>query len=93
MTDRTEHTPTAQPRPAVRDREGTVMLLHEALARSRQREAEQAAREHALARHLSAGRLWDRLAGFAARRAVRARANAGRTPLDRVVVDGLKGAV
>jgi hypothetical protein len=58
------------------DREGTAMLLlDEALARSRQREAEQAAREHALARQIVAGRRWARLAAFAARRAERARAN------------------
>jgi hypothetical protein len=58
------------------DREGTAMLLiDEALARSRQREAEQAAREHALARRIVAGRGWARLAAFAARRAERARAN------------------
>jgi hypothetical protein len=58
------------------DREGTAMLLlDEALARSRQREAEQAAREHALARQIVAGRRWARLAAFAARRAERARVN------------------
>lgn len=71
-------TPVAQspadPNPAVRDREGTLMLLHEALARSRQHEAEQAARDHALARSVTAGRLWARLARFASRRAERARA-------------------
>lgn len=65
-------TPTT---PIRTDREGTAMLLlHEALARSRQREAEQAAREHALAREILAGRRWARLAAFAARRAERARA-------------------
>ena len=59
------------------DSEGTAMLLlDEALARSRQREAEQAAREHALARQIVAGRRWARLAAFAARRAERARAKA-----------------
>ncbi len=58
------------------DREGNAMLLlDEVLARSRQREAEQAAREHALARQIVAGRRWARLAAFAARRAERARAN------------------
>lgn len=63
--------------PTRTDREGTAMLLlHEALARSRQREAEQAAREHALAREILAGRRWARLAAFAARRAERARAGA-----------------
>ena len=58
----------------IMDREGTGMLLmHEALARSRQQEAEQSAREHALARQFVAGRGWARLAAFAARRAERAR--------------------
>jgi hypothetical protein len=57
------------PRPAVRDREGTAMLLHEALARTRHQEAVEAARQHALARPLTAGRAWSRLARFAARRA------------------------
>ena len=58
-----------------RDREGTAMLLlDEALARSRQQQAEKAAREHALARRLTAGRRWARLSAFAARRAERARA-------------------
>ena len=38
---------SVQPQPPTRDREGTVMLLHEALARCRQQEAEQAAREYA----------------------------------------------
>lgn len=78
---------------AVRDREGPGMLLmNEALARSRSREAEQAARDHAIARQLVAGRRWARfthpqasfvglsiprwLADFAARRAERARAGA-----------------
>ena len=93
MTHFTTPQTAALTRPDVRDREGTAMLLHEALARSRQQEAEQAAREYALARHLTAGRLWDRLAGFAARRAARARAGAGRTPLDCVAVGGLRGAV
>jgi hypothetical protein len=64
----------ADPNPAVRDREGTLMLLHEALARSRQQEAEQAARDHALARSVTAGQRWARLARFAARQAERARA-------------------
>ncbi|MHA6796481.1 hypothetical protein ACVGVM_23665 [Pseudonocardia bannensis] len=60
-------------RPADRDREGTAMLLHEALARSRQQEAEAAARRHRLARQLSAGRRWALLARYAERRAERAR--------------------
>lgn len=86
----------AHPRPVVNDREGIAMLLHEVLARSRMREAEQAAREHALARSLTAGRRWAMLAGFAARRAARARADAGAAPLDRgsrTAVGGLRSAV
>lgn len=63
------------PHPTTLDAQGSaVLLLHEALARSRHREAEQRAREHRLARHLSAGRGWARLARFCARRAERARA-------------------
>lgn len=59
-----------------RDREGPAMLLlDEALARSRQQQAEKAAREHALARQLTAGRRWARLSAFAAKRAERARAD------------------
>lgn len=74
-------TSTAGPS-AVRDREDRntqghgMLLMNEALARSRQHEAEQAAREHALARQLTAGRRWSRLAAFATRRAERARAAA-----------------
>lgn len=82
------------PRPASRDRKGTAMLLHEALARSRQQEAEQAAREYALGRSLTAGRGWAVLARFAARRAARARA--GAAPFDRgldTTVNGLHGAL
>jgi len=63
-------------RPVERDREGTAMLLHEALARSRHQEALEAARHHALVRQFTAGRRWASLAGFAARRAERARAAA-----------------
>lgn len=51
-----------------------VMLLEEALARSRQHDAEEAARRYRQARELTAGRLWSRLAAYAARRAERARA-------------------
>ncbi len=62
---------------AVRDREGPGMLLmDEALARSRSRGAEQAARDHAIVRQLVAGRRWAWLADFAARRAARAREGA-----------------
>jgi hypothetical protein len=63
-------------RPDVRDREGTAMLLHEALARSRHQEAVAAARQHALIRQFTAGRGWASLARYAARRAERARAAA-----------------
>lgn len=86
--------PAAAPYPLVRDREGTAMLLHEALARSRQQEAEQAARQHAQIRSVTAGRTWAVLAGFAARRAARARAVAGVAPSHRdIAVDGLRSAV
>ena len=64
-------------RPVVRDGEGTQMLLHEALARCRHQEALAAARHHALVRQFTAGRRWASLAGFAARRAERARTAAG----------------
>jgi len=60
------------PRPLVRSREEMPMLLYEALARSRQREAEEAARRYRLARSLVAGRRWAWLAAFASRRAARA---------------------
>ena len=52
------------------------MLIHEALARSRQREAERAAAAYRRARRLTAGRSWSRLAAWAARRADRARSTA-----------------
>jgi hypothetical protein len=91
--------PTAvldQPRTAdTRDRKGTTMLLHEALARSRQQEAEQAAREHALARSLTAGRGWALIARYASRRAARARhlhPTASAVAV-RAVTSGLRGAV
>jgi len=73
MTDLIPPSAPAHPRPVSDGRKVTTMLLHEALARSRQHEFEQAAREHALARRLTAGRGWARLARFAARRAARAR--------------------
>ncbi|GAA1311389.1 hypothetical protein GCM10009610_29100 [Pseudonocardia xinjiangensis] len=88
--------PTAaptQPRSMVLHREGTQMLLHEALARSRQREAEEAARHYTLARRFTAGRRWASLAGFADRRATRARASAGAAQLhghSRSAVNGLR---
>ena len=56
------------------DQTGTTMLLiHEALARSRMSEAEQAARAYRTARSLTAGRNWGRVARFAQRRSDRAR--------------------
>jgi hypothetical protein len=76
MTDFKTPQTAALTRPVVRDREGTEMLLHEALARSRHQEALDAARQYALVRRFTAGRRWASLAGFAARRAQRARATA-----------------
>jgi hypothetical protein len=73
------------PHPAVRTREENPMLLYEALARSRQREAEEAARSYRLARSVVAGRRWARLAAFASRRAARARRAVGALPLDAAV--------
>jgi hypothetical protein len=81
----TELVPQSVPqltRPVTRDREGTPMLLHEALARCRQQEARAAARQYALVRRFTAGRRWTSLAEFAARRAARARALADATPPD-----------
>ena len=49
-----------------------AMLLHEDLARERMREAERAARQHRLVRHVSAVRRWERVSAWAARRAERA---------------------
>ncbi len=95
MTDSPNHT-AAAPRPAVRNREGAPMLLHEALARARHQEALRAAERYALARPLAAGRTWALLARFAARRAARARTAAGAAPLDSGVyaaTGGLRGAV
>ncbi|GAA1843357.1 hypothetical protein GCM10009836_23410 [Pseudonocardia ailaonensis] len=61
-------------RPTVLDAQGTAMLLmNEALARSRHREAEEVARDHRVARRLAAERRWSRLAAYADRRARRAR--------------------
>jgi hypothetical protein len=77
MTQFTTPQTAALTRPDVRDREGTAMLLHEALARSRHQEAVAAARHHALIRQFTAGRGWALLARYAARRAERARAAAG----------------
>jgi len=66
LTNLTLVTPLPPTRPV--QNEGTAMLLHEALARSRMREAEQAAREYALVRALTAGRRWGMLARYANRR-------------------------
>ncbi|GAA5158570.1 hypothetical protein GCM10023321_38540 [Pseudonocardia eucalypti] len=49
------------------------MLLYEALARARMREAEEAAARYRVARRLVAGRRWARLAKYATARAERAR--------------------
>lgn len=61
--------------------EGTTMLIHEALARSRRQEAEEQARRHRLVRSVAAGRRWAKLARYAEQRArrsaERARAAAG----------------
>lgn len=71
MTNLTLTSPTAANQSV--QHEGIVMLLlHEALARSRMREAEQAAREYALARALRDGRRWRMLARYAERRAAAA---------------------
>jgi len=67
LTNLTLVTPLPPTRPV--QNEGTAMLLHEALARSRMREAEQAARDYALVRALTAGRRWRMLARYANRRA------------------------
>jgi hypothetical protein len=77
LTNSTLVTPQSPTRPV--QNEGTAMLLHEALARSRMREAEQAARDYALVRALTAGRRWRMLARYADRRAaVKAAAAANR---------------
>ncbi|WP_214369130.1 hypothetical protein [Pseudonocardia sp. H11422] len=77
MTDVSTFQPAlTDERPMDRDREGTTMSLHEALARSRQQEAEAAARRHRLARRVSAGRRWALLARYAQGRAERARRRA-----------------
>ena len=65
------------PLPVFRYREAEL-LSHEAMARSRQRESQRWAREHSVARSLTAGRTWALLARFATRRADRARAGVDR---------------
>lgn len=47
----------------------TQMLMYEHLARSRMREAEQAARKHRLVRGLIRTRRWERVSTWAAQRA------------------------
>ena len=54
------------------DRGVREMLLYEILARTRMREAEEAAHRHRMARLLVARRRWARLARYAAERADRA---------------------
>ncbi|MGW5055235.1 hypothetical protein [Actinokineospora sp. NPDC004072] len=49
--------------------ESTQMLIYEHLARSRMREAEQAARKHRLVRGLLRTRRWERVSNWAAQRA------------------------
>jgi hypothetical protein len=56
-------------------REISEMLMHEALARARMQEAEQAAQQYRLARRVAAARRWQRLAAWAASRAARANDN------------------
>jgi hypothetical protein len=48
------------------------MLIYEDLARERRREAERQAQHQRLIRNLNAVRRWERLAAWAARRALRA---------------------
>ena len=74
-------------RPAARDREAMSMLLHEALARSRQREAEEAARRYRLVRSATAqrGRSFE-LLGALFRRSARARAAAARRAACRALI-------
>ena len=49
-----------------------TMLLYEDLARSRMREAEQAAEKLRLVRRLTAAKRWNRVSQWAAKRAARA---------------------
>ena len=54
--------------------EMTDMLMQEALARARMREAELTASQYRLARRVAAARSWQRLADWAAGRAAKAKA-------------------
>jgi len=67
-------------RPGVRAREAMLMLLHEVLARSRQREAEEAARRYRLVRDTTVANRTPRRRLLAAmfRRTARTRAAAAR---------------
>ena len=56
--------------------ENAMTLIHEALARSHQQEAQREAAEYRLARRLCAARRWTRLANWVSARAERARARA-----------------
>jgi hypothetical protein len=49
-----------------------AMLIYEDLARERRREAERVARNQRLVRQFSAGKRWERVSAWAARRARRA---------------------
>lgn len=59
------------------NQENVMTLIQEALARSHQQEAQRVAAEHRLARRITAGRGWSRIAAWAASRAERARLRAG----------------
>ena len=59
------------------NQENAMTLIQEALARSHQQESQRAAAEYRLARRLTAGRRWSRLALWAAARAERARIRTG----------------
>jgi hypothetical protein len=89
MTDLSTLVTPAAGRPVAPARKENVMLLPEAMARSRQQEAEEAARRYALARRFTAGNRWASLARFATRRADRARTGAALT----VPLEGARPAV
>lgn len=59
------------------NQENAMTLIHEAMARSDQQQAQREAAEYRLARRFTAGRRWSRLASWASARAERARARAG----------------
>lgn len=70
MTHRSPVRPTVHPDPMG----SPAMLIEETLARSRMREAQQAAQDYRRGRQLTAGRGWQRLSRWSARRAQLARA-------------------